>query len=123
LCSFNDFEAIFFSHIIACFQSHAQQSALFPQYNAFGFSTPFYCTEASMETKKATEVLPISEQKSYDEKPQLDFQDVSSITDIPVLTEQQRRVEKRLVRKLDCTLMPVIWTLYLFNYLDRNNIA
>lgn len=31
--------------------------------------------------------------------------------------------EKRLVRKLDCTLMPTIWVLYLFNYLDRNNIA
>jgi hypothetical protein len=31
--------------------------------------------------------------------------------------------EKRLVRKLDWTLMPTIWVLYLFNYLDRNNIA
>jgi len=31
--------------------------------------------------------------------------------------------EKRLVRKLDYTLMPTIWVLYLFNYLDRNNIA
>lgn len=31
--------------------------------------------------------------------------------------------EKRVVRKLDMTLMPMIWVLYLFNYLDRNNIA
>ncbi|KAM5385208.1 hypothetical protein ACJZ2D_001169 [Fusarium nematophilum] len=31
--------------------------------------------------------------------------------------------EKRLVRKLDMTLMPMVWILYLFNYLDRNNIA
>lgn len=31
--------------------------------------------------------------------------------------------EKRLVRKLDLTLMPMVWVLYLFNYLDRNNIA
>ncbi|KAL2784945.1 major facilitator superfamily domain-containing protein [Aspergillus keveii] len=31
--------------------------------------------------------------------------------------------EKRLVRKLDMTLMPMVWVLYLFNYLDRNNIA
>ncbi|KAJ0156131.1 putative transporter [Colletotrichum tanaceti] len=31
--------------------------------------------------------------------------------------------EKRLVKKLDMTLMPVIWTLYMFNYLDRNNLA
>lgn len=32
-------------------------------------------------------------------------------------------VEKRLVRKLDLTLVPMVWLLYLFNYLDRNNIA
>lgn len=31
--------------------------------------------------------------------------------------------EKSLVRKLDFTLVPMIWVLYLFNYLDRNNIA
>ena len=30
---------------------------------------------------------------------------------------------RRLVRKLDMTLMPMIWILYLFNYLDRNNIS
>ncbi|KAK1531197.1 major facilitator superfamily transporter [Colletotrichum paranaense] len=34
-----------------------------------------------------------------------------------------RAAEKSLVRKLDVTLMPVIWTLYMFNYLDRNNLA
>lgn len=33
------------------------------------------------------------------------------------------RMEKKLVQKLDMTLMPIIWTLDLFNYLDRNNIA
>jgi hypothetical protein len=32
-------------------------------------------------------------------------------------------VEKSLVRKLDFTLVPMVWLLYLFNYLDRNNIA
>jgi hypothetical protein len=37
--------------------------------------------------------------------------------------EDQRSLEKRLVRKLDMTLMPVVWMLYFFNYLDRNNIA
>lgn len=31
--------------------------------------------------------------------------------------------EKRLVRKLDMTLLPMVWLLYMFNYLDRNNIA
>ena len=39
------------------------------------------------------------------------------------LDPEQLRLEKRLVRKLDMTLMPAIWLLYLFNYLDRNNIA
>ena len=34
-----------------------------------------------------------------------------------------RQAEKRLVRKLDMTLMPMVWLLYMFNYLDRNNIA
>ncbi|KAG5803729.1 hypothetical protein H9Q74_011683 [Fusarium xylarioides] len=31
--------------------------------------------------------------------------------------------EKSLVRKLDFTLLPMVWLLYFFNYLDRNNIA
>ncbi|KAM0327694.1 hypothetical protein ACHAQA_005989 [Verticillium albo-atrum] len=31
--------------------------------------------------------------------------------------------EKSLVRKLDMTMLPVAWLLYMFNYLDRNNIA
>lgn len=37
--------------------------------------------------------------------------------------EEFRKREKKLVRKLDMTLMPMVWILYLFNYLDRNNIA
>lgn len=37
--------------------------------------------------------------------------------------ERWNAVEKSLVRKLDLTLMPMVWLLYLFNYLDRNNIA
>lgn len=37
--------------------------------------------------------------------------------------ESTRKLERSLVRKLDMTLMPVIWILYLLNYLDRNNIA
>ncbi|KAH7233794.1 major facilitator superfamily domain-containing protein [Fusarium redolens] len=34
-----------------------------------------------------------------------------------------RTAEKRIVRKLDMTLLPIVWVLYMFNYLDRNNIA
>ncbi|CAH0051701.1 unnamed protein product [Clonostachys solani] len=38
-------------------------------------------------------------------------------------TEEYDAAEKSLVRKLDLTLVPMVWLLYLFNYLDRNNIA
>jgi hypothetical protein len=38
-------------------------------------------------------------------------------------TPEWKQSEKSLVRKLDMTLMPMVWILYMFNYLDRNNIA
>lgn len=38
-------------------------------------------------------------------------------------TPEWKQSEKKLVRKLDMTLMPIVWILYMFNYLDRNNIA
>jgi hypothetical protein len=31
--------------------------------------------------------------------------------------------EKKLVRKLDMTLMPMLWIMYIFNYVDRTNIV
>ena len=34
-----------------------------------------------------------------------------------------QRNSKSMVRKLDKTLMPIVWVLYMFNYLDRNNIS
>lgn len=37
--------------------------------------------------------------------------------------EARAKIERRIVRKLDMTVMPMVWSLYLFNYLDRNNIA
>ncbi|KAH9210361.1 major facilitator superfamily domain-containing protein [Leptodontidium sp. 2 PMI_412] len=45
------------------------------------------------------------------------------MTDLRMIEFVYRRTEKRLVRKLDLTLMPMVWILYMFNYLDRNNIA
>ena len=38
-------------------------------------------------------------------------------------TPEWRAKEKRVVKRLDMTLMPMVWILYLFNYLDRNNVA
>lgn len=34
-----------------------------------------------------------------------------------------REVERQVVKRLDMTLMPCLWVLYLFNYLDRASIA
>lgn len=34
-----------------------------------------------------------------------------------------RELEKKLVRRLDYTLMPCLWCLYIINYLDRASIA
>lgn len=34
-----------------------------------------------------------------------------------------KAVERKVVRKLDMMLMPIVWILYVLNYLDRNNIA
>lgn len=41
----------------------------------------------------------------------------------PVQDEEWLMAEKSLTRKLDLTLVPIVWLLYMFNYLDRNNIA
>ncbi|KAJ9137932.1 2-ketogluconate reductase [Pleurostoma richardsiae] len=37
--------------------------------------------------------------------------------------DEQRRLGRRLSRRLDCTLMPTVFLLFLLNILDRNNIA
>lgn len=65
------------------------------------------------------------------EKGPADSQSLSSSSLPPLSTPdvvamahpEWQAAEKRLVRKLDMTLMPAIWTLYMFNYLDRNNLA
>ncbi|KAK7409275.1 hypothetical protein QQX98_008515 [Neonectria punicea] len=31
--------------------------------------------------------------------------------------------EKKLVRKIDCFLMPILWIMYILNYIDRTNIG
>lgn len=31
--------------------------------------------------------------------------------------------EKRLLRKIDLYLMPILWITYVFNYIDRTNIV
>lgn len=55
---------------------------------------------------------------------------VAQLDDLPLpeelqhLDEEERHTLNRsLVRRLDCTLMPVVALLFLLNILDRNNIA
>lgn len=43
--------------------------------------------------------------------------------ELEATSPEWRLAERKLVQKLDMTLMPMIWILYLFNYLDRNNMA
>ena len=69
-------------------------------------------------TKKMSEY---AEKLSLDDK--VEIQTAIDLEQDPTLDPEWRRKEKKLVRKLDMTLMPMVWILYLFNYLDRNNIA
>lgn len=65
---------------------------------------------------------PMSLHKSsFDEKAEIAKH--IDIAHDPADDPEWRTRERRLVRRLDMTLMPVVWILYLFNYLDRNNIA
>jgi hypothetical protein len=48
---------------------------------------------------------------------------IDASEETPVYDEHWHQVSRQVVRKLDMTVMPMIWVLYLFNYLDRNSIA
>ena len=37
--------------------------------------------------------------------------------------EERAALEKKLVRKIDLRLLPMVIVMYIMNYLDRNNIA
>ncbi|KAK1961033.1 major facilitator superfamily transporter [Colletotrichum sublineola] len=47
----------------------------------------------------------------------------STTNEAAIPNPEWQATEKRLVRKLDMTLMPMVFLLYMFNYLDRNSIA
>lgn len=58
-----------------------------------------------------------------DESSQKEGNAVVGQDNLGMTPEEYDAAEKSLVRKLDLTLVPMVWLLYLFNYLDRNNIA
>lgn len=68
-------------------------------------------------TQKAIEHVEDDELKTHDHLPHAD----QIIEDLGI--PNWRELEKKVVRRLDMTLMPCLWVLYLFNYLDRASIA
>lgn len=45
------------------------------------------------------------------------------IASIACLSEEEKRIERQLVRKIDLLIMPLVILVYLLNYLDRNSYA
>ena len=61
--------------------------------------------------------LPYDEEKKVDNLPSV----TAPIEALGIANWQG--LEKKLVKRLDMTLMPMLWVLYLFNYLDRASIS
>lgn len=62
------------------------------------------------------------------DKADADHIDHSSNTGMPVMADGSPYIpdsdeEKRLVRKIDKRLMPMLWVMYVMNYIDRTNIG
>lgn len=45
------------------------------------------------------------------------------ITHLTQLSDNELVLQKKLVRKIDTLIMPLVITVYLMNYIDRNNYA
>lgn len=82
------------------------ESAYYEVRPAAGKDADVAEVQATMRDMKQAEFVP---------KPE-DAMDALGIPD-------WRQLEKKVVRRLDMTLMPCLWGLYLFNYLDRASIA
>lgn len=80
-------------------------------------SRPEVLTHSEQKETIAGFILSSSGKENQDPAAPLD-KDFGDIIDQDYVSH-----EKSLVRKLDMTLMPTIFLLYLLNYLDRNNIA
>jgi hypothetical protein len=79
-------------------------------------------------SNKMDSAKPKENQYEHEEKLNVELDDIKDNAegrraDEPVIDDAWHNTGKRLVRKLDMTLMPIIWALYLFNYLDRTSIA
>lgn len=58
--------------------------------------------------------LPATDVGTNDEKLTENVDPIAALND-----PNWQDLEKKVVRRLDMTLLPMLWILYLFNYLDR----
>lgn len=73
------------------------------------------------DTKEATSPS-LKTKESYSEN--IDGRPMEALDPIEALNDPDWRAkDRKLVRRLDMTFMPLLWILYFHNYLDRNNIA
>jgi hypothetical protein len=70
----------------------------------------------SIEKSSIKEIEERKERTSSSEEDSLDFGGESSLPPPPVLTEEQ---ERKLWRKVDLRLMPILSLMYLLSFLDR----
>ncbi|EDP53520.1 hypothetical protein KXX16_008252 [Aspergillus fumigatus] len=60
----------------------------------------------------------ITDKDLLGEKAEMSHEEVAQLAE---LTEEEKVIEKKLRRRLDCTIMPLVILVYLMNYIDRNN--
>ncbi|KAF0318944.1 major facilitator superfamily transporter [Colletotrichum asianum] len=70
-----------------------------------------------MSTQKESTIV------EHEDHPTIVKRDAQEVKEESLQDTGRLRASKSLVRKLDMTLMPIIWIMYLFNYLDRTAIA
>lgn len=58
----------------------------------------------------------ITDKDLLGEKAEMSHEEVAQLAE---LTEEEKVIEKKLRRRLDCTIMPLVILVYLMNYIDR----
>lgn len=58
----------------------------------------------------------ITDKDLLGEKAEMSHEEVAQLAE---LTEEEKVIETKLRRRLDCTIMPLVILVYLMNYIDR----
>lgn len=83
-----------------------------------GLKTPRISTRANMSHPHIQDEKETVQHYEGDEHPKVDKEAAVVDDYVPGSPE-----EKALVRKIDRHLLPVLWVMYIFNYIDRTNIG